>query len=174
MKMIEHRRHTMRVQPGKHLSQAGVTLARGLGQTMGPFAHVVTSPAIRAYETAIAMGFAVNDLRDELKLMPDAVEAIVPYPAPFVLWAMTMRSDSAVQAYGRMLGEFMHGVLDEIDEGQRVLMVSHGGIIEASAVTCKLNDDWSDTGEALSYCEGVRLEFEGATCVSVTVLRLGS
>ena len=73
-----------------------------------------------------------------------------------------------------MLGEFMHGVLDEIDEGQRVLMVSHGGIIEASAVACKLNDDWSVTGEALSYCEGVRLEFEGATCVSVTVLRLGS
>ena len=174
MKTIEHRRHTMRVQPGQHLSQAGVTLARGLGQMLGPFAYVVTSPVIRAYETAIAMGFAVNDLRDALKLMPEAVEAVVPYPSPFADWAEAMRHNSVVQAYGSMLAGFVHTLLDEIDDGQSALLISHGGIVEASAIGCHLDYDWADSGDALNYCEGVRLTFDGAKCISVMVLRLGS
>lgn len=171
MKTIEHRRHTMRVQPGQHLSQAGVTLARRLGQTLGPFARVVTSPVIRAYETAIAMGFAVHDLRDELKMMPDAVEEVVPYPSPFAAWASAMRTNPLVQAYGNMLSEFMQGVLDEIDDGDSALLISHGGIVEASAIACYPDYDWASAGPELSYCEGVQMVFVGAQCTAVTMLR---
>ena len=59
MRIIEHRRHTMRVTPGDHLSRAGVDLARRVGETMGRYDLVVTSPVARAFETAIAMGFTV-------------------------------------------------------------------------------------------------------------------
>ena len=61
MKTIELRRHSFRKQGGgSQLSQQGVTYARHLGATMGPFAYVVTSVVPRARETAIAMGFAVT------------------------------------------------------------------------------------------------------------------
>ena len=43
LRIIEHRRHTLRVKPGQHLSQAGVDLARAVGEGMGPFDLVVTS-----------------------------------------------------------------------------------------------------------------------------------
>ena len=65
MQFVEMRRHTMRVKPGDHLSQEGVTLARRIGETMGSFNRVITSSIPRAFETAIAMGYAVNE-QDEL------------------------------------------------------------------------------------------------------------
>jgi broad specificity phosphatase PhoE len=46
---------------GSHLSAEGVALARVVGEALGPFALVVTSASPRAVETAIAMGFAVDD-----------------------------------------------------------------------------------------------------------------
>ena len=61
MRVVEHRRHTMRVKPGDRLSQAGVDLARRVGETMGRYDLVVTSPVARASETAIAMSFAVDE-----------------------------------------------------------------------------------------------------------------
>ncbi|MDQ2741632.1 MAG: hypothetical protein M3Z66_04960, partial [Chloroflexota bacterium] len=57
----------MRVKPGRHLSQAGVDLARRTGNQMGPFDRVITSTVARAYETAIAMGFAVDQQDDRLR-----------------------------------------------------------------------------------------------------------
>jgi hypothetical protein len=58
---LEIRRHSLRKNTGgSQLSQAGVALARSLGETMGPFAVVATSVSPRARETAVAMGFAVD------------------------------------------------------------------------------------------------------------------
>lgn len=58
---LEIRRHSLRKNTGgSQLSQAGVELARKLGDSMGPFAVVATSVVPRARETALAMGFAVD------------------------------------------------------------------------------------------------------------------
>ena len=61
MKILEVRRHSIRHAGGDHLSQAGVALARNVGQHMGSFNFVATSTLPRAFDTAIAMGFAVNE-----------------------------------------------------------------------------------------------------------------
>src|SRR4051794_10783960 len=53
MRYLEVRRHTMRTKPGEHLSQAGVDLARRVGEGMGHFDRVVSTLAPRAFETAI-------------------------------------------------------------------------------------------------------------------------
>jgi hypothetical protein len=63
---LEVRRHSLTRKGtarghGSHLSAEGVALARKVGESMGPFAYVVTSVSPRAIETAIAMGFAVDD-----------------------------------------------------------------------------------------------------------------
>src|SRR5258708_31481668 len=70
MRMIYHRRHTMRTKPGDHLSLSGVDLARRVGASMGPYDVVITSTVARAFETAIAMGFAVDEQWPALGLQP--------------------------------------------------------------------------------------------------------
>ena len=82
-----------------------------------------------------------------------------------------MRTHALVQEYGNMLSAFMHGVLNEIDDGDSALLISHGGIVEASAIACYPDYDWANVGAELSYCEGVRLVFEDARCMRVTILR---
>ena len=49
---------------GSSLGQAGVELARWVGAGLGPFDYVVASDVPRTGETAIAMGFAVNEIVD--------------------------------------------------------------------------------------------------------------
>ena len=61
MKILEIRRHSIRSAMSDHLNQTGITLARLVGQNIGPFDRVVTSTLPRAFETAIAMGFAVDE-----------------------------------------------------------------------------------------------------------------
>ena len=66
MRWLEVRRHSLTRKGtarghGSHLSAEGVALARKVGESMGPFAYVVTSVSLRAIETATAMGFAVDD-----------------------------------------------------------------------------------------------------------------
>jgi hypothetical protein len=69
MRTIEIRRHSYTKQGeaqghGSHLSADGVRLAREVGAQIGPFAYVAASVVPRTVETAIAMGFAVDDLLD--------------------------------------------------------------------------------------------------------------
>ncbi len=80
MKTIEIRRHTYRTKPGQHLSQQGVTLARKVGEGVGPFERVITSTVPRAFETAIAMGFAVDEQVELMSNYSDDVEFDAPWP----------------------------------------------------------------------------------------------
>ncbi len=57
-------------------------------------------------------------------------------------------------------------------EGGSVLVVCHGGIIELGAVACLPNADHVGWGAHASYCEGVRLAFDGTTFLDVEVLRV--
>ncbi len=83
MKTLEIRRHSIRSPLGEHLNQTGVTLARLVGQNMGPFDRVVTSILPRAFETAIAMGFAVDEQNELMSTYGGAVSNEAPWPQPF-------------------------------------------------------------------------------------------
>ena len=66
MRWLEVRRHSLTKKDaargrGSRLSVEGVALARLVGESLGPFGAVVTSASPRAIETAVAMGFAVDD-----------------------------------------------------------------------------------------------------------------
>ena len=89
MRTLEVRRHTMRVKPGQHLSQAGVDLARRIGNTVGPFQRVVTTSIPRAFETAIAMGCAVDEQVEDrgVIMLNDDIEMEVEWDAGFAALA---------------------------------------------------------------------------------------
>ncbi len=97
----------MRAKPGQHLTQAGVILARRAGETIGPFDRVITSTVPRAFETALAMGFAVDEVLDALAQMGDAVDAEIRWPASFGEIAAVMHQGGAAAMFGRRLARLL-------------------------------------------------------------------
>jgi len=172
MRTLEIRRHTHRDAPLPHLSQQGVDLARRAGEGLGRFDRVITSAVPRAFETAIAMGYAVDEQIDQLGMMSDEVGAVIQWNAGFAGWAKAARRYPVVAQYTQALGELLRSLVSALPDGGRVLIISHGGIVEASAIGClpagtRLVDD-----APCGYCEGVRLIFDGSTVVNIEMLRV--
>ena len=175
MRYLEHRRHTMRTKPGQHLSQAGVTLARKVGEEVGPFARVVTSTLLRAFETAIAMGFAVDEQVSVLSATGADVDASIGWPpGTFARMAEVVRQGRSVSRFAQDQARLLHHIVAELSEGQAVLVISHGGIVELGAIGCLPDADFAAWGAHCDYCEGVRLAYDGERCVSAEVLRVNS
>ncbi len=178
MRILEVRRHTHRNVPQPHLSQLGVDLARRVGNDLGPFHRVVTSPLPRAFETAIAMGYAVDEQIEQLGIVSDEVTAAIQWNAGFTTWAKVAQNNSTVAQHTRALAELFLSIVYALPEGGRALIITHGGIVEAGAVGCVRIAGLNTTGTlitdaaACGYCEGVRLTFEDDRVTRVEVLRV--
>lgn len=164
----------MRARPSQHLSQPGVSLARSVGQELDPFDLVITSTLPRAYETAIAMGFAVDEQLEQLASLPEGFEGEVRWDEGFQRFAMIARCnpEGTVARYMRILAELHRRIVSDLPAPGRALLVSHGGIVEASAVGCKPDQAFDSWGPASGYCEGVKLYFKGILCVRAEPLRV--
>lgn len=174
VKIVEHRRHTMRTKPGKHLSQEGITLARRVGEAMGPFDLVLTSTVPRAFETAIAMGFAVTGREDLLSTTGDAVDAeIAQQAATFAALAAAVRKKGAAWAFGQELERVLRETAERLPDGGRALIISHGGVLELSVVACLPDLNYAPWGPLCDYCEGAELRYGGGQWLSAEVLRVG-
>lgn len=171
MRTVEIRRHTMRPAGLVHISQAGVDLARRVGSGLGPFELVVTSSLPRAFETAIAMGFAVHRQDERLAMIPSEVEHKVAWNAGFAVFAEAMLQDT-VKDYIQTLVSVMQEFVRELSQDGSALVISHGGIVEACVVGCLPEAAFSAWGGYCSYCEGARLTFDGRQCVAGEVLRV--
>jgi broad specificity phosphatase PhoE len=162
MRYLELRRHTMRHKPGVHLNQAGVDLARRVGETMGKFDRVLASPLERAYETAIAMGYGVDDIDDRLlmdNLYPAALEHL-NWEIGFAGWWQKVSEHMPVTRFAYAQAWFWREVAQNLPEGGAALLITHGGIIEGGAVASFPNADHAAWGPMLDYCEGARLTYD--------------
>ncbi len=159
MPTLEIRRHAHRTKAGQHLLQEGVSLARRLGDEMGPFARVVTSPLPRAYETALAMGFAVDQQVDILASLPDDAS---PWDVGFSGWGRRCRQQPSVTRHGRRLCDLLTGLARGLADEQAALLITHGGILELAAVACLPEANHAAWDATCDYCEGVRLPYEAA------------
>ncbi len=173
MRYVEMRRHTMRVKPGDHLSQPGVTLARRVGEQLGPFALVITSKIARAFETALAMGFAVDEQSQLLNTYGSLAEAEVPFgDTDFAGYAAAVRAGGAAAIYALKLTAYLRSVAGTMPEGSTALVIAHGGVVELGAVASVPEIDFAAWGDYCDYCEGVRLAFDSGQFVAAEVLRL--
>jgi broad specificity phosphatase PhoE len=170
-KTIEIRRHSIRRPPAPHLIQEGVMLARRLGETTGPFELVVSSTAPRAIETAVAMGFAVNREEDLISQFPTPIDAVLPFPQPFIAY-YEARKHPAVAEHLRRLRRFHEELARSLREGGAALVICHGGIVELSAVACLPQADYGAFGPHVECCEGVRLSCDQGIFVHMEVVRL--
>lgn len=178
MRTIEVRRHSKRDRPGQHLSQWGVTLARRVGAGLGPFDRVVTSPLPRCVETAVAMGFAVDEVCAQLagddgrgETFPGAAE--VDWAAGYAGFARLIGRHSALADFVGVQAEIWRSIARALPDGGRALIVGHGGaFLTGAAVVCQPRADHAAWGAGNGYCEGVRLSFDDDVFTHVEILRV--
>ena len=159
MRMLEVRRHTMRRKPGQHLSQEGIDLARLVGAESGPYSLVVTSPLPRAVETAIAMGFEVDETEESLGLISSG--SGYGWPRPFSGVSEAVRAGGRAAKFAREMASVWRSIVERVPESAQALVVTHGGIVELGAVAAVPDQPHETWGDAIECCEGVRLTFDG-------------
>lgn len=172
MKTIEIRRHSIRSKPGDHLNQLGVSLARLLGENLGPFDRVVTSTVPRAFETAIAMGFAVDEQVQVMSTYGIDVEREVPWPQTFAAYARAIKRGGSAAQYARDLAKYYARLADYLADGRAALVINHGGIVEMGVIASFPHADYGSWGDGVDYCEGARLFWEDEKFVNAEVLRV--
>ncbi len=171
-RFLEVRRHSIRAEHSQHLAQAGIDLAQRVGNEMGRFKRVVTSTLPRAYETAIAMGFAVDEQIEQLSTLGNDVQAAVQWDAGYAAWAQAAQRSAGVAHYTQALAEVWRSIVRALPDNGRALIITHGGIVEAGTIGCLPSNTVYSRGAACGYCEGVRLTFEGDTVVNMEILRV--
>jgi hypothetical protein len=179
MKTLEVRRHSFRKQGGgSQLSQRGVDFARRLGASMGPFAYVVTSIVPRTRETAIAMGFAVDqelvtfESNDEMYAELEA-NRWWEKPQPFVALASMIAMKGATRRYAHAMLNLWRDIIIAIPDDSAALLIGHSGELEIALVACFPNADHAVWGAPFAQCEGARLTFGGnpERFIKVEILR---
>jgi broad specificity phosphatase PhoE len=182
--VLEVRRHSYTKKGsergiGSHLSVEGVRLARRVGESMGPFARVVVSDVPRTLETAIAMGFAVDEVLEfPSSLDWDAVIAEMGWHAlwemdrPFEHIAEVFPSRPHTQALAAHYAAQWLRIAGSAGDGESALVVTHGTVIEATLVACLPEADHASWGPPFSHCEGFRLRTGDGSFTGVEFLRL--
>ena len=154
----------MRLQPGEHLTQAGVDLARRVGTGLGQFDCVYTSEITRTVETAIVMGYAVDGqppTLGSLLLVDDEMDSREGFGA----FACAARRGGEAAVAAQAHAALLRSIARSLPDGGRALLISHGGMIELGVVGVLPDLDYEAWGPACAYCEGVRLRFDRETCL---------
>lgn len=101
--IIVHRRHSITNEPYKHLSKEGITLAKNVGRFMGKFDYVLTSTATRAVETAVTMGYAIDeDIDFSSTLSGDAADhREIPEGTPFTEYSKRIGENTSSATWGQ-------------------------------------------------------------------------
>ncbi|HTN61523.1 MAG TPA: histidine phosphatase family protein [Devosia sp.] len=171
MRILDIRRHTMRRKPEVHLSQQGIALAQLVGDASGPYSMVVTSTVPRAIETAIAMGFAVDETLDALGYLPDTVFAEIGWPLPFTQIAQALVRTKIGTQFAEAQARLWRKIAERIPHDQQALIITHGLFVELGLLASLPAIEPANWGGPVGYCEGVRLVYEDG-CQHGEMLRL--
>lgn len=165
MRSVEIRRHSFTKKGdargrGSHLSVEGVLAARSLGASVGPFDYVVASTSPRTLETAIAIGVAVDDLME----MPSPTEvddiefhSWREWTDPFAWFQQTAAESSAFAVYISQQAAALLATLQAAPDGGRVLVVGHGGWMEAVIAALVEPAETTRLGGSFWHLDGVRI-----------------
>lgn len=172
MKTIEVRRHSIRERMSQDLSEQGRVLACFIGEELGTFQRVLTSCLPRAFQTAVAMGFQVDEQVELLNPYSDSVEAEIHWPASFDEYTAPVLRGSPAKRYAESLLAYYSHLAEILPDGGAALVITHGGVVELGAVACFPNANHTAWGNHVEYCEGVRMFWENGRFVDVEVLRV--
>lgn len=163
MKVLEHRRHSRRVdrsKPMSHLSQTGLNLAKSIDNLLDSYDIVITSTLQRAMETAVAMGHAITYTDKRLNTYGQLIEDIVRYPLTFEMISKFLLSNIHFQKFAKEQLSLYQKIIYQLPSSGNALIVSHGGVIDIPLVAIFPEEDHRAWGEyPLDYCEGFRIQY---------------
>src|SRR2546422_7333008 len=177
MAVLDVRRHAERTDvrnDQSSLSAAGRAMAEALAKRADAYALVLSSPLPRAKETAqlIArrldgidpgllpeMGGAIGDrIFGELRTLAD--------------WAAVLRAREEARTFATEQLATWARITARVGEKDRVLAVSHGGIIELPALALAERLRVRLDGAAFGYGEGVRVTYAKGAPAAIEILRV--
>jgi hypothetical protein len=175
MRWVELRRHSFTKKDegrgrGSHLSQEGVAAARAEGPRLERVRYVAVSESPRTLETAVAMGFAVDDV---VGIGGATITGEVAFhewwdwPNPWAVYAERIAARPKLADYAREQVEIVRHAVAKVADGDVALLIGYGGWIEPTVVAALGADRIQDWGPSFDHLEGVRLsEVDGVFSVT--------
>ena len=177
MPIIEIRRHAERTDRGSEesaLTPAGRAMAEQLAKRAPKFALVLSSPLPRAKETAQLIAGRLDAI--ESGLLPEMGgvigDRIFGEMRTLADWAEVLSErEDARQFAAEQLATWTR-IASRVGDKDRVLAVSHGGIIELPAITLAERLRARLDGPAFGYCEGVVITYAKGAPTKIEAVRL--
>ena len=177
MSVLEIRRHAERTDRGNEqsaLSAAGSQMAKALSKKSGPFGLVLSSPLPRAKETAQLISGRLDAVEPGfLPEMGGAIgDRIFGEMRTLADWAEVLREREDARKFATEQLATWARIAMRVGEKDRVLAVSHGGIIDLPAITLAQRLRTPLDGPSFGYCEGVVVTYAKGVPTSIEVVRV--
>src|SRR5712692_2063675 len=164
MPILEIRRHAERSHRGNEqsaLSVAGRAMAQSLAKGSPKYALVLSSPLPRAKETAQLIAGRLDAV--EPGFLPEMGgvigDRIFGEMRTLADWAEVLREREDARKFATEQLATWARVAMRASDKDRVLAISHGGIIELPAITLSQRLRMRLEGSAFGYCEGVMITY---------------
>jgi len=177
MPLIEIRRHAERADPKNNqgsLSEAGRAMALALAKRAPKFALVLSSPLPRAKETAQLIAGRLDAV--DAGLLPEMGgvigDRIFGEMHTLADWSGVLREREDARAFAAEQLQTWARIAERVSDRERVLAVSHGGIIELPALALAQRLGTRLEGRAFGYGEGVLVTYASGVPVKIEPLRV--
>ena len=177
MPILEIRRHAERTDRGNEqsaLSANGRAMAETLAKRSPKFALVLSSPLPRAKETAQTIAGRLDGIEQGfLPEMGGAIgDRIFGEMRALADWAEVLREREDARKFASEQLATWARVAMRVGDKDRVLAVSHGGIIELPAITLAQRLRTPLEGASFNYCEGVVITYAKGAPAKIEVVRI--
>ncbi len=176
MGILEIRRHAERTDRGNEhsaLSPAGRAMSESLATRSPKFALVLSSPLPRAKETAQLIAGRLDAV--EPGFLPEMGgvigDRIFGEMRTLADWAEVLREREDARKFASDQLATWSRVATRVGEKDRVLAISHGGIIELPAITLAQRLGTPLNGASFNYCEGVVITYAKGAPTKIEVVR---
>jgi broad specificity phosphatase PhoE len=176
MSILEIRRHAERMNvkdDQSALSAAGRAMCERLAKDAPKYALVVSSPLPRAKETAERIAGRLDGA--DPALLPDlggAAARMFGEMRTLADWALLMRTDVSAQRFAEEQLPAWARIASRVGDKDRVLAVSHGGIVDLPAIVLAAKLGTTLHGASFGYGEGVRVTYAKGAPVKIEELRV--
>lgn len=175
MPILDIRRHAERQNkddPGSALSTAGIAMCEKLAKSAPKYKLVVSSPLPRAKETAQRIAGRLDAA--EAALLPDLgthASQLFGEMATLADWARLLHTHPDSRKFADEQLPAWARIASRVGEKDRVLAVSHGGILDLPAVLLMEQLGMPVVGASFGYCDGVTVTYVKGKPTAVTILR---
>lgn len=171
MSILDIRRHAERVKGADDqsaLSAAGRAMCERLAKDAPKYTLVVSSPLPRAKETAERITGRLDAV--EPALLPDlggAAARMFGEMRTLADWARLMRTDESARHVAEEQLPAWARIASRVGDKDRVLAVSHGGIVDLPAIVLAEKLGAKLDGASFGYGEGVRVTYAKGAPVKI-------